>query len=170
MMKRKILFLIILFATYTSLADRIYPESVADRKWEDVGSFSGEEGIVFRPGKVKNESTKAIGCPINRYLWQATIEVLGFMSLASTDSNGGVIITDWYTPPDAKDYRFKINVLIKDDVINPDAIEVKIFEEIWKNQKWVAKDSSQPLALSLEDRILRKARALYINSERKKTK
>jgi hypothetical protein len=173
-MEKKIkLFFVIAFASlniFTSnaiFADHSYPQSASEAKWEDVGSILEGEGIVFRPGRVKNESTKAAGSLVNKYLWQAAIESVNFAPLASVDSLGGVIITEWYTPKDKQNYRFKINIFIKDDVIHPDAIEVKIFEEILQNNHWKHSDSTSNLALILEDKILRKARALYVNANKK---
>ncbi|MFY9589920.1 DUF3576 domain-containing protein [Rickettsia endosymbiont of Halotydeus destructor] len=167
------LFFSIIFITYNIsasnpiLADGGYPQSEKETKWEEVGSAAGGEGLVFRPGRVKNESTKASGYLVNKYLWQASIETLNFIPLASADSNGGVIITEWYSPAGKQNYRFKINIFIKDDIIHPDSLEVKIFEEILKNNRWQQSDSKSDLALMLEDKILRKARTLYINADRK---
>lgn len=36
---------------------------------------------------------------VNAYLWRATLDALSFMPLLQTDSNGGVIVTDWYANP-----------------------------------------------------------------------
>ena len=36
---------------------------------------------------------------VNAYLWRAALETLSFAPLAQTDSNGGVIVTDWYANP-----------------------------------------------------------------------
>ncbi len=141
-----------------------YPKSEQEQKWDEVGSIAGEEGLVFRPGRIKNESTKAAGCSINKYLWQASINTLSVIPLASADSNGGVIITEWYSPPATPNFRFKINIFIKDDVIHPDAIEVKVFEEVLKNKQWVMNENTSNLAITLEDKILRRAREIYINS------
>ena len=33
---------------------------------------------------------------VNSYLWRASLDTLSFMPLTETDSNGGVIVTDWY--------------------------------------------------------------------------
>lgn len=169
-MKRRINLLcsiILIICSPLVFAKDNYPEREVDAKWDEVGSLTGNEGLVFRPGKVKNESTKASGCAVNKYLWQASIKTLSFAPLASVDSNGGVIITEWYSPNAKQNYRFKINIFIKDDVIHPDAIEVKIFEETFKNNRWTPSMQTSNLAFVLEDKILRKARALYINAERK---
>ena len=36
---------------------------------------------------------------VNAYLWRAALETLSFAPLAQTDSNGGVIVTEWYANP-----------------------------------------------------------------------
>jgi len=154
----------IVFGSYNNIFADNYPQTEAEQKWEEVGSVAGEEGLVFRPGRIKNESTKAVGCSVNKYLWQAAIETLTFTPLASADSNGGVIITEWYSPRSKADFRFKINVFIKGDTIHPDSIEVKVFEEVLKNKQWVLDENTSNLAITLEDKILRRAREIYINS------
>ncbi|XVN41475.1 MAG: DUF3576 domain-containing protein [Rickettsia endosymbiont of Argas persicus] len=168
-MKKSIYLFFTVVFTLFSIGNNIiladdYPKTESEQKWEEVGSIAGEEGLVFRPGRVKNESTKAVGCSVNKYLWQAAIETLTFTPLASADSNGGVIITEWYSPRLKPNFRFKINVFIKDDTIHPDSIEVKVFEEVLKNKQWVMNENTSNLAITLEDKILRRAREIYINS------
>ena len=41
------------------------------------------------------------GVGVNSYLWRATLDTVSFMPLASADPFGGIIITDWYSPPDS---------------------------------------------------------------------
>ncbi|MCC8417311.1 MAG: DUF3576 domain-containing protein [Rickettsia endosymbiont of Bryobia graminum] len=144
-----------------------YPQTIHEKEMEDMGSILGGEGIVFRPGKVKNESTKIGLSHINKYLWQASIDSLSSIPLASTDSNGGVIITEWHSPKDKQNFRFKVNIIIKDNVISPDAIQVRVFEQILKNGTWVDSNNSNNLAIIIEDTILRKARELHLSSKEK---
>ncbi len=159
-----------------------YPETEHERKLEEMGSLVGGEGFTFKAGKIRNESTatptksltkssklsaKASCSKINQYLWQASIEVLNFIPLASSDSNGGVIITEWYSPKESKNFRFKINIFIKDTIISPDAIEVRVFEQNLKNNNWIDKADPSNLAITIEDKILRKSRELYISADRK---
>lgn len=160
-----VIFIILNASSNIILADD-YPKTEKEQKWDEVGSIAGEEGLIFRPGRIKNESTKAVGCSVNKYLWQSAIETLNFTPLASADSNGGVIITEWYSPRAKPNFRFKINIFIKDDTIHPDSIEVKVFEEILKNKQWVLNENTSNLAVTLEDKILRRAREIYINSTR----
>lgn len=144
-----------------------YPKTIDEKRADEIGSVLGGEGIIFSPTKIKNESTKALIGSVNKYLWQSSIEILNFVPLASVDSNGGVIITEWYSPKHDPQSSFKINVLIKDTIIGPDAIEVKVFVKSLKNGHWIQSDQKSNLDSILEDKILRRARELYIGSERK---
>jgi hypothetical protein len=148
-------------------AESNYPKTKEERKNDEMGSLLQGGGIIFTHAKSKNESTKQHLHCVNKYLWQASIEILSFAPLASVDSNSGIIITDWYSPKDNPKYSFKINAIIKDDVISPNAITVKIFKKLLKNNKGQEIDEESELASILEDKILRKARELYINAERK---
>jgi hypothetical protein len=150
-----------------SLAERDYPKTKQEREVDSMGSILGGEGVIFKPGKVKNETTKTqLGFSINKYLWQAAIETLNFAPLGSIDSNSGVIITDWYSPKNKPGFSFKINIFIRDNVISPEAIEVKLFQRVLKNNSWQPVDQPSNLPTILEDKILRRARELYIKSER----
>ncbi len=148
-------------------AESDYPKTREERKNDEIGSMVEGGGIIFTPSKTKNESTKQQIHSVNKYLWQASIEIINFAPLASVDSNSGVIITDWYSPKDNPRYSFKINIIIKDDVISPNAITVKIFKKLLKNNTWQEIDDESKLAVILEDKIIRKARELYINTEGK---
>lgn len=158
---------VLVFNTTTSLAEGDYPKTREEREMDEMGSVLGGEGITFKPSKSRNESTKAqIGFTVNKYLWQAALNILSFSPLSSVDSNGGVIITDWYSPKDKPQFNFKIQVFIKANVISPEAIEVKVFERVLKNNNWQQTDTKSNLSSTLEDKILRNARELYIQSER----
>ncbi len=158
----------LLFCPTLAIArDSNYPESEQERQMEEMGSIVGGEGLIFRPGRIKNESTKTEIGNINKYLLQASIETLSFVPLASSDSIGGVIITEWYSPKGKSDFRFKINIFIKDNVISPDAIQVRIFEQTLKNGNWLDNHTAPDLVNNIEDKILRKARELYISAGKK---
>lgn len=166
----KILFFIIsaiLSLQYVNADEDQYPKTIEERKADEMGSILGGEGIVFTPGKIKSDSTKSGAHNVNKYLWQAAIEAVNFAPLQSSDNAGGVIITDWYSPRSRPSYSFKINVFIKDNVISPDSIEIKVFERVLKNGNWVQTEKTSDLAISLENKILRLARELYIQDTRK---
>ena len=61
---------------------------------------------------------------VNSYLWRASLEALSFMPLLQTDSNGGVIVTDWYANPNNPGERMKVTVTILDQDLRADALSV----------------------------------------------
>jgi len=157
-----IISVITFFASQTLARD--YPTSKLEQEMEEMGSLLGGEGIVFRPGKEKSTATKATIGNVNKYLYQASIDVLKFAPLASADSTGGTVITEWYSPQDQKNTQFKVTVYIKDKLITPEALEVIAFQRKKHKGKWSNNHESSPIAIVLEDKILRRARELYLQS------
>jgi predicted small lipoprotein YifL len=47
-------------------------------------------------------ASKVTTIGVNSYLWRASLDTLSFMPLLQTDSNGGVIVTDWYVNPNVR--------------------------------------------------------------------
>lgn len=163
-----ILNIFIFFNYGHSWANDDYPMTKGEREMEEMDSFLGGNALIFTPGKIKNESTKAslsTNKNINKYLWQAALEVLSFTPIISVNKVEGIIITDWYSPKDKANYSFKINLLIKDNIINPEALEVKVFERILKKGNWIQTSSTSNLKNILENKILLRARELYLKSE-----
>lgn len=100
----------------------------------------------------------------NPYLWQASLESLDFMPLAQADSGGGVIISDWYAPPETPDERFKVTVYILDQALRADALKVSVFRQTSGESGWVDAAVDKATAASLEDNILKRARELRLVS------
>src|SRR5919199_1403094 len=57
---------------------------------------------------------------VNAYLWRAALDTLSFAPLTQTDSNGGVIVTDWYTNPNSPNERVKVTATILDRDLRAD--------------------------------------------------
>lgn len=157
-----IISVITFFASQTLARD--YPTSKLEQEMEEIGSLLGGEGIVFRPSKEKSTATKAATGNVNKYLYQASIDVLKFAPLASADSIGGTVITEWYSPRDQKNTQFKVTVYIKDKLITPNALEVIAFKRKKHKVKWSNNYESSSIAIILEDKILHRARELYLQS------
>lgn len=163
----KLATLFIISTSYCAYASN-YPKTREEQISEEMGSIVGGEGIVFRPGHVRKDETKAAIASdkkVNKFLWDATREVLGFMPTASLDRHNGILITDWYSTKAQPNYNFKIEVSITDDVISPESVEVKVFERKFKNGQWINEPVSSALSIEFEDKILRKARELHIRSK-----
>ena len=125
-------------------------------------SIFGEGGLGIFGGKEDGEEGGTSGIAVNSFLWRASLDTVAFMPLASADPFGGVILTDWYTPPEAEDERFKLNVFIMTRELRSDGVRVKAFKQVLKNDNWVDAEMSGETARKLEDTILTRARQLRV--------
>ena len=97
---------------------------------------------------------------VNSYLWRASLDALSFMPLLQTDSNGGVIVTDWYANPSNPTERVKLTVTILDQDLRADALRVAASRQVNQNGSWVEAPVQAATVQKLEDIILTKARDL----------
>ena len=102
--------------------------------------------------------TTTIG--VNSYLWRAALDTLSFMPLVQTDSNGGVIVTDWYANPALPSERMKLTVSILDQDLRADAVRVAASRQVLQGGQWVDSPVQAATVQKLEDIILSKARDL----------
>ena len=101
---------------------------------------------------------------VNSYLWRAAIDTLSFAPLLSSDSSGGVIVTDWYSRPANPGERVKLTVSILDQELRADALRVAASRQVNQNGQWVAAPVSAATVQKLEDIILTRARDLRRSS------
>nr|WP_255548025.1 DUF3576 domain-containing protein [Erythrobacter ani] len=97
---------------------------------------------------------------VNAFLWRAALETVSFAPLASTDSAGGVIATDWYANPSNPEERVKVTVTILDQDLRADALRVAASRQVSQNGNWVEAPVQAATVQKLEDIILTKARDL----------
>jgi hypothetical protein len=105
-------------------------------------------------------ASKVTTIGVNAYLWRATLETLSFMPLVQTDSNGGVIVTDWYTNPRDPGERMKVTVSILDQDLRADALRIAASRQVAQAGNWVDAPVQAATVQKLEDIILTKARDL----------
>ena len=105
-------------------------------------------------------ASKVTTIGVNAYLWRATLDTLSFMPLLQTDSNGGVIVTDWYVNPRVPSERMKVTVTILDQDLRADAVRVAALREVSTNGQWVQAPVQAATVQKLEDIILTRARDL----------
>jgi hypothetical protein len=147
-------------------SDPTYPESenLQNRFYgkNNEGLF-GSNGLLIY-GK-KDDQGGGVGIAVNSFLWRASLDTLSFMPLASADPFGGVIITDWYSPPETPDSRFKANVFILDRQLRADGLKVTLFQQRRDpSGAWADAEVNRKTATDLEDTILTRARQLRIAS------
>ena len=124
----------------------------------------GSGGLSLLGGNDEEEPTPG-GSPIavNSYLWRASLDTISFMPLTSADPFGGVIITDWYSPAEVRDERFKVNIYILGRDLRADGIRAAVFRQRQDPfDGWVDAEVSENTATDLENAILTRARELRI--------
>jgi hypothetical protein len=101
---------------------------------------------------------------VNSYLWRAALDTLSFAPLAQTDSNGGVIVTDWYANPNTPNERVKITATILDADLRADALRVAASRQVMQGGQWVDAPVAAATVQRLEEIILTRARDLRRNA------
>lgn len=124
-------------------------------------SVFGEQGLqLFGPGG-DDEAGAGAGIGVNSHLWRASLDTISFMPLTSADPFGGVIITDWYAPPDTPRERFKMTIYILARTLRADGLRVAVFRQQQGDQGvWVDSSINPATVTSLENKILERARQL----------
>ena len=103
---------------------------------------------------------------VNGYLWRATLNILSFVPLVSTDALSGTIITDWYANKNIKNQRLKITAYINTNELKSESINIKVEIQSFKNNIWSQPLTSNSLATQIEDSILNEARNLKLNLDK----
>lgn len=155
-----------LFAANVFAGD--YPKSRDEKRAEEIGSVLGKEGLIFRPSKIRNNSTRTEDASVNSFLWNASKDVIEDLApISMSDSELGILSTEWYS--DSKDPKrsLKVKVNITDDVISPDSLKTEIKQKVLQDGRWLEEDASNKIALDVEDKILRRARQLYLRKSSK---
>jgi predicted small lipoprotein YifL len=101
---------------------------------------------------------------VNSYLWRATLDTLSFMPMAQVDSNGGVVVTDWYVNPALPGERMKVSVAILDQDLRSDAVRVAVSRQVSQGGQWTEAAVQAATVQKLEEIILSKARDLRRSS------
>lgn len=141
-----------------------YPKNEYDREREkygsvlDIGGENDDSGVNTLWSSGKKNSNSGLG--VNAYLWRSALDTISFMPLMSADSNGGIIITDWYTPAESPTERVKLNVRIKDKTLRADGVKVTVFRQEKRGADWVDTAPNTNTAKQLEEAILTHAREL----------
>lgn len=105
-------------------------------------------------------ASKVTTIGVNAYLWRAALDTVSFMPLVQADSNGGVIVTDWYVNPNSPAERMKLTVSILDQDLRADALKVAASRQVSHSGTWVDAPIAAATVQKLEDIILTKARDL----------
>jgi len=125
---------------------------------KDSGRIFGDP--IFSTKKKKDDGEDS-GIPVNAYLWRASLDTFSFMPFQKVEPFSGVIMTDWHTPPGTTNERLKVNVMILDRELRPDAVRVALFRQVYDQKKgWIDVAIDPKTQEDLENTILSRARTL----------
>jgi hypothetical protein len=131
-------------------------------RFEEPESIFGPGGLTFGGDSADQPQDQGSGIGVNSFLWRASLDTISFMPLVSADPFGGVIITDWYSPPQSPAERFKINVYILGRTLRADGVRATVFRQRQGGAGWIDAPVANGTSTELENAILTRARQLRI--------
>ena len=131
----------------------------------DPDEIDTEATIWTVLGFAKKESQRQIGpqtgSTVSPILWQASLDTLNFVTFASEDPLAGSLVTDWYSPSDKPNERYKINVFILARSLRSDALAVTVTREARLGDgNWLETTVARQVETDLENAILQRARQI----------
>jgi hypothetical protein len=122
----------------------------ANMEWSQIG--------------VSAVAPKTLG--VNAYLWQAALDTFSFLPAAKADPFGGVIISDWYSPPNNPNERMKVTIYIMDRALRADGLRVQVFRQVRNGGEWQYVQANPEIGRKLEDAVLTRARQLRLGARK----
>ena len=151
-------------------SEQRFPTEKPGGKSDPFGNAGNEPGIFGEGGLFSlgsgGSDNNANGIGVNSFLWRASLDTTSFMPLSSADPFGGVIITDWFTAPEAPGERFKMTIYILDTSLRADGVKVSVFKQAQAadGSGWVDAAVTPGTSAQLENAILIRARQLRIDT------
>ncbi|MEZ5667971.1 MAG: DUF3576 domain-containing protein [Alphaproteobacteria bacterium] len=134
-----------------------------EERRDDVGQLFGGDIVLFSTAPDRDVDGGETGVAVNSYLWRASLDTVSFMPISSADPFGGVILTDWYTPPESPEERFKLNVFVLTRQLRADGVRVSVFKQSRDaSGEWVDAAVDTGTGTAIEDAILSRARQLRV--------
>jgi hypothetical protein len=131
-------------------------------------SLFGEGGLsltrVFTGDAFRTTPGETDALPVNKFLWQASLDTLSFLPLSSTDPFTGVIATDWSAAPNQPGERFKVTAYMLSPALAASSLKVAVYREVrdGENGVWVPASVNPETPRQIEDAILTRARQIRI--------
>ncbi len=162
-------------AAMTAMAAMALASCSSDNAYQGAPDVSGAEvardSILSRDGMDVNLFRNSPGdgtegaVAVNAFLWRASLDTISFMPLSSADPFGGIIISDWYAPPETAEERFKVNIYILGRALRADGLKVSVFRQT-RDQvgRWDDAPVGAEVASEFEDAVLTRARELRLQA------
>jgi Domain of unknown function (DUF3576) len=113
-------------------------------------------GLAKKPSE--HQPGPRTGNTVSPILWQAALDTLGFAKFSTQDPLTGELVTEWYSPKDKPNERYKIDVFILARTVRSDAVAVTIDrQERTATGDWTKTTIARQVEDDLETAILRRA-------------
>jgi len=140
------------------------PKGATSPIYDQPDTVFGEGGLSIGGPAEPTEGGGGYGIGVNSFLWRASLDTVSFMPITTADPFGGVILTDWYTPAETPDERFKIQVFILGRGLRADGVRAKVHRETRDGTSgWITAPVAANTDTDLENTILMRARQLRIS-------
>ena len=106
---------------------------------------------------LSNRDNPNITVEVNKYLWNASLEVLNFLPITSVDPFTGVIVTGFGTPPGGG-RAYRATILVNDPALDARSLKVALVAQ--------GGTVSAETVRAVEDAILTRARQLRIQDSK----
>jgi hypothetical protein len=127
-------------------------QEVLARSFEDNSGVPDTNSTIW--DLFSNESNPNVNVEVNKYLWNASLDILNFLPIQSVDPFTGVIVTGFGTPPGGgRSYR--ATIYVQDPALDARSLKVAL---VGSNGQAVAPETAR----AVEDAIMTRARELRI--------
>jgi len=120
------------------------------RRTEDT-FLTGEKAEPQGTSLFKKQKNPANTVAVNKYIWNAAIEVLNFLPIESADPFSGLIVTGYGTPPGGRT-AYRATILIDDPAMDARSLSISLM-----TRSGPVDDKTRA---AVEDSILTRARQL----------
>ncbi len=129
------------------------------------GGSAGSKAPAHKPAKAEpkrstiwdlfgNNDDPNVTVQVNKYIWNASLEILNFLPIQAADPFSGVIVTGYGTPPGGR-RSYRATIYIKDPALDARSLNVSLQT---RGGRAVDVDTVR----AIEDAILTRARQLRI--------
>jgi len=113
-------------------------------------------GLAKKPSQ--HEPGPHTGNTVSPILWQAALDTLNFTKFSTEDPLTGELVTEWYSPQDKPNERYKIDVFVLARSVRSDAVAVTVTrQERTETGDWKETTIARQVEDDLETAILRRA-------------
>jgi len=129
-------------------SDVMKKEDATPNKTSEATALADRESTIW---DTLNTDLKTTPVAVNRYIWQASLEVLDFMPIETIDPFSGVIVMGYGTPPGGKT-KYEATVLVTEPALDARTLRVSL--------RTPSGPADPETMRALEDAILSRARQL----------